>query len=629
LRLPLAEFLFPPDPGTLRLLGALRATLAGTLTFFVMVLLGNVAPLPVTDRILGFGIALYIAASVRDATPRERLITIALAPFFAFAATAAATLLSDRPVGAATLLPVIMFAVAYAVQRGARRASLGTVALIAYFIGLVAHEPAATLPLRALVLLLAAGSAALIRCMLLPDRPQTELNRLRRAIHGEVLRLLDRIAAAVAAGRWTKRERWGVRREIARLDDMVMLAQARVGMPAFGHDSEWLHLLTLEIGIERVVRVAANDLGTSAERGPLLAMLAALRQGAPLPAPPSHSRLAGALALLGRVVREAAHAGNAPIASAPTAASTPDLRPAAQTAIATALAIVVGDLVSPARWYWAAFTAFAMFQGTRSRGDSLLRGVQSLLGTLAGVIAGMLLATLLSGHELLTVAAIVVAVFFAFQANVAAYGAMVFWITVILGLMFGMLGFFPPDLLLLRLKETAAGAACGAAVASLVLARGERAAIEEALAAVLRALGQSVDGAVRGLLDDHPPADLASRILAAEQRGREMMAIAQSWGAGLAPGRNAPLHRRVLVLEGCELWARELGQMALQGARVQDPPMVLLAREAAESIGAAIERLAKGELPISVTSPSPSEDLPIAVRLLLRIQFALVHMSSP
>ena len=39
-------------------------------------------------------------------------------------------------------------------------------------------------------------------------------------------------------------------------------------------------------------------------------------------------------------------------------------------------------------------------------------------------------------------AAIVAAVFLAFQANVAAYGTMVFWITVILGLMFGMLGFF-------------------------------------------------------------------------------------------------------------------------------------------------------------------------------------------
>jgi len=313
---------------------------------------------------------------------------------------------------------------------------------------------------------------------------------------------------------------------------------------------------------------------------------------------------------------------------APAAASTLDLRPAAQTAIATALAIVVGDLVSPARWYWAAFTAFAMFQGTRSRGESLLRGVQLFMGTLAGVVAGMLLATLLSGHEVPTMAAIVVAVFLAFQANLAAYGAMVFWITVILGLIFGMLGFFPPDLLLLRLKETAAGAACGAAVASLVLVRSERAAIEEAQAAFFRALGRVVDGAVHGLLDGDPPADLAGRIVAAEQRFRDLGAITRPQGMGLAPGRDAPLYRRLLVLQGCELWSRQLGQIALQRTRIEDPPMVQLARETAERIGTAVERLATGQQPAPAPSPTPSEVLPLAVRLLLRIEFALVHKSS-
>ena len=57
------DLVFPPDPGGLRLLAALRATLAGVLTFFLVMLLGAVVAVPVTDRIMGFAIALFIAAT--------------------------------------------------------------------------------------------------------------------------------------------------------------------------------------------------------------------------------------------------------------------------------------------------------------------------------------------------------------------------------------------------------------------------------------------------------------------------------------------------------------------------------------------------------------------------------------
>ena len=219
------------------------------------------------------------------------------------------------------------------------------------------------------------------------------------------------------------------------------------------------------------------------------------------------------MALLGHAMREAPTERPASAAAPPPPSGGPGLRSAVQTAIATALSIAAGDLVSPNRWYWAAFAAFVMFQGTRSRGESIIKGTQFVIGTLAGVVFGVLLGTLLFGHEILTMAAIVVAVFLAFQANVAAYGAMVFWITVILGLLFGMLGFFPPELLLLRLKESAVGAACGALVESLVLVRRERTAVEDATRAFLRALRESVDHAVRALLDGAPAPELAACVV--------------------------------------------------------------------------------------------------------------------
>ena len=159
----LIDLLFPPDPGALRLLAAFRATLAAVLTFFLVVLLSTVAAVPVSDRILGFAIALFITANVRDATPRARLTTIAIAPFVAFAATALAAWLLDQKFVAAAVVPPMMFTIAYGAARSPRYASLGIVGLIAYFVSLVTQQPPDTLPLRFVVLVLAAGDAALIR----------------------------------------------------------------------------------------------------------------------------------------------------------------------------------------------------------------------------------------------------------------------------------------------------------------------------------------------------------------------------------------------------------------------------------------------------------------------------------
>ncbi len=420
-----------------------------------------------------------------------------------------------------------------------------------------------------------------------------------------------------------------------------MLAQARVAaldaeLP--GRGNSWIHLLAIELGIERVARVALLDLGTPADRGPLLTALTELRRGGEPPPLQSTARLAGALSMLAHVMHETPGEGPAPAAAPPPASAPQGLRSAVQTAVAAALAIATGNLVSPSRWYWAAFAAFAMFQGTRSQGELIVKGARFVIGTLAGVVFGMLVATLLSGHEILTMTAIVAAVFLAFQANVAAYGTMVFWLTVILGLLFGMLGFFAPELLLLRLEETAVGAACGGAVASLVLLRQKRAPVEDAIRAFIRALGQSVDSAARALLDGTPPPDLAARILAAEQRFRDLSAIGQAERLGLAATRNPSLHRRLLVLEGCELWARELGQIGLQSVRLQDPGLVRLVRETVARIDDALRQLndrstaqsgqrfaddAHAGAPVA----APGDEPPRAVRLLLRIEAALVHFA--
>lgn len=635
------RLLFPPDPGALRLLAAFRATLAGTLSFFLVMLLGTWLNLGVAERILGFVVALFVAANVRDGTPRQRLTAIAVAPFVAFASTALAAALLDQPFAAAAVVPLIMFAIAYASTRGSRYGALGVVSMIAYFISLVTREPLDTLAERLLVLLLAAASAALVLFVLLPVKPQAELERLRQAIHTDIVRVLEHIKTAVAAGIWTGPQRTALHDDVRCLSDAIMLAQARIAALAAllpGQGNRWLHLLAIELAAERTVRVALADLGPSADRPQLLATLTALQQGTELPARRSGSALAAVLALLAHVMRQVPSAAPLP-ATAPPPAIVVGLRPAFQTAIAAGLAIAGGQLVSPNRWYWAAFAAFVMFQGTRSRGETVAKGVQFIIGTFAGVLAGMLAATLLSGHELLTMAGILIAVFLAFQANVAAYGVMVFWITIILGLLFGMLGYFPPDLLLLRLQEAAVGAASGTLVASLVLVRRDHTATREATAAFLWALGETVRAAVPTLTGDTPPPDLSARVLAGEQRFRELSDIARSEQSSLLGSRNEALRRRMLLLEACEQWSRELGQLGLQAVRVEEPEMAQSMRDTAAHIetelaaltGGAGDAAAAGSVKEDVDDASQAlEDDAAhhAVRLLLRIDSALTHLAA-
>ncbi|MBN8930260.1 MAG: hypothetical protein BGO51_02825 [Rhodospirillales bacterium 69-11] len=647
----LRTLFFPPDPGGLRLLAALRATLAGLLAFGLVLLLGTLIPLPITDRILAFAIALFIGVTVRDPTPQGRLLTFAFGPLVAFASTAAATLTSPIPLLAAAIVPALMFGAAWGNARTPRWGALGMVALVAYLLAMVAHQPPSTLPARFLVLVIAGASVALVRGVLLPERPAQELARLRATIGRQLDRVLADIAAAVTGGGWTEARRRSLAADTFRFGDTTMLAQVRVAALSSEIRAEgniWMHLLTIALATERVARAAVQDpalqgAGPSAERDALAAAIAALRARRPLPALPE-TPLATTLVLLDHLLHDPPQPGGAPPA-APLPPAPASLRPAIQTAIAGGLASIGGELVSPNRWYWAAFAAFVMFQGTRSRAESVAKGVQFILGTAAGVIGGTLLAALVTDHQWLSLGLIVGAVFLAFQANVASYTVMVFWITVIIGLLFGMLGFFAPTLLLLRLQEAVVGAICGAAVACLVLARPEGAVARQAAIEALRALGASLDASVAALRGGTPDPHLSALVLTAEQRMRDLHSVTQTtwFGRGVQP---EPVRRMALLLEACEQWARELGRIALDAGALHassDPG----AEDSRAAIAATHARIAAllpraiahvaADAPFAPAAEEPvialgraRDDTPLqrADRLLLRIEAALLNLTT-
>ena len=175
-------------------------------------------------------------------------------------------------------------------------------------------------------------------------------------------------------------------------------------------------------------------------------------------------------------------------------------RQAVQVGVATSLAIVGGELISPSRWYWAVIAAFVVFAGTSSRGDVLTRGRDRVIGTVGGVVAGMALAFVVDGAVVPTLVLLLVCLFLAIYTVRISPGLLAFWITALLALLYGLIGQFSVETLVLRIEETAIGAALGILAGFLILPTGTREAFGTALDEVVDATYAVLDAAVERIL---------------------------------------------------------------------------------------------------------------------------------
>lgn len=119
--------------------------------------------------------------------------------------------------------------------------------------------------------------------------------------------------------------------------------------------------------------------------------------------------------------------------------------------LAGGIAVAVGQALSEDRWYWAVGTAWWIFVNTASRGETLVRGFRRVLGTVTGIVAGLAVALPLHGAPAPTAALVAVCVFGIFYTAPVSYSWMMFFVTVMAGLLYGLLGILHPGLLGLRL----------------------------------------------------------------------------------------------------------------------------------------------------------------------------------
>ncbi|MCD2186414.1 FUSC family protein [Actinomycetospora soli] len=156
-------------------------------------------------------------------------------------------------------------------------------------------------------------------------------------------------------------------------------------------------------------------------------------------------------------------------------------RQSIQVGVGTTIAIGLGELLAPSRWYWAVIASFVVFANTSSRGDLLSRGWGRVVGTVGGVAAGMALAALTAGNQVLSLLLLFVCAFLALYLVRVSPGMLAFWITAVLALVYGLIGQFSVETLVLRIEETLVGVLASVVAAFLVLPKGTREAFGEAV----------------------------------------------------------------------------------------------------------------------------------------------------
>ncbi len=241
----------------------------------------------------------------------------------------------------------------------------------------------------------------------------------------------------------------------------------------------------------------------------------------------------------------------------------PTTRTAVQVSVGSALAIAGGELLSSQRWYWAVLTCWVVFLNTSSTGEILVKGYRRLLGTVVGVVAGVGLAGLVGTHTWTAFALVLLFIFAMFFTAPLSYALMSFFVTAMLGLLYTLLHTYSTQVLVLRIEETALGAACGVIAAALVLPVNTDRRTDELLATVLTRLGD-VTGAAVEQLSGGPAIDLLDKARDLDTALEDLRASTQPLTHPITPlrARRQTARYVVALLETCAYHARSLAATA-------------------------------------------------------------------
>ncbi|MEJ5943900.1 FUSC family protein [Pseudokineococcus basanitobsidens] len=647
------------DPGLVRLRTAATTLLALATSLGVLTAVMRVWGQPVTSALLGVVVAMISSVAVRGEDPRARGVTVALMVPVAGASVSLAAVLSSRMLlGDGAFVLVIVGAVLLR-RLGPRGAPVGFVAFIGYFFALFLGATPGQLPPLLVSVVVGAGVSWTVRTLLRPRHPYRDLRRVLAALGLRAGAVFDVLATAARSGSLAAAD-------VRRLDDRLrataeaaLMVEQRLEeadgrlVPSLDNDAMDVRVVDLQLAVERVAALTTQLLDGRDLPGDHRARLAeALETRHRAMHPRLHAPLVpartgggeapdddpGTADLRRRLVRavdrfdeawtRVRHPGAQDADDAlperggeddePDRSPGPDdpddpderrrarretAREALQVGVAAVGAIVVGELLSPARWFWAVIATFVVFIGTSTREETLRKGWQRVVGTLAGVVAGVLVGALVGGDVAVSLVLVGLCLFGAVFMMPVSQGVTVFFFTTLLALLYGLLGTLTVDLLVLRLEETAAGAAVGVAVAFLVLPARSRTRTDEQGQEALHDLAELLRAAGAGLAGDRAAAGGAARVLDMSRSLRDAVVELRTTARPVTGGllgrtRRSGALRTVRVLGVCEHHARALTRVVdrLAGgpSRAAHPGLGDAAREVAATADAVAAAAAGG-----------------------------------
>ncbi|MET0443152.1 MAG: FUSC family protein [Pseudorhodoplanes sp.] len=422
----------PLDPGLLQFTAAVRTSVATVISALIIVPLLHRLGQPVIEASPAVMFVMLCMLFTRDLTLPRRMGTVTLAFLAGAGGFAAAAALARWPVldiggflallGVATLFQT----------RGPRVVAIGLSVLIGYYLGVFLHPPLAS-QLTILVLMVPALLVCLAMLRLLPDSPENVVHLMLASIAAQA----DRV---VREARHPQQDPRRLERHLLKLNRAVIAAQAQLTLSDLpGYAATVNALINLEIAVTHAVLhvEAAETEGVTAEWRTAL------------------TGLMRAAAEMGRRPNAAAVAAAAPAVPTPPLAWRSTLRAICAAVIATCFAYPL----SPEHWYWAIISVFVISLGTSSAGDTVQKGTLRVAGTAGGALAGMIVAALVPAHPAAVVVGMIVCLFGWSYFVLYNYAFGIFFLTLLIGLVYGVLGDNLPAIVGLRLAETAIGAA--------------------------------------------------------------------------------------------------------------------------------------------------------------------------
>lgn len=659
------DWLLANDPALSRLRMGTRVTLSILLSFTILLLIHMlIVPLPTASYGLGIVLSIEGGVAVRDKGSARQLITRLLGCLASLVVVGIAAALESQRVLSDFIFLVVIFLASSARVYGPRGFAIGMFAFTSYFLGSYFHPTIGELPVVLIGPVVSALVSHWVRAVLLPDNWRRDLLRSLESVRGRINQILFKFAALAADGKVDEADRQELRQLEDRLKEVVLMAESFIPRPPGGvFDGASAPAAELAIRLFDAHLATESAIVLSYQSAPSFVLVHAVIEDdkavlsaqekavADMEGQPQ-GETARALLWLGAARRQLvetidtgrrtdfAEIASVEEVSTPTAIDfslkNPVMRSALQITLAAAIAMTLGLALSRERWFWAVLASFLVFSNTNSRGDTAIKALQRSIGTLFGIAFGLVLASLLSHQMGIAIAVSIVCVFLAFYFLQISYATMTFFISIVLCLIYGMMGVLTFDLLKLRLEETLIGAIAGTLVAFLVLPARTRGALDTALAkwfetlkellsAVLDkksqpeliVISQKVDACYRDITLAARPLGSTWSIVTRPGQIRQTLAIFLSvtyWSRILARNHTADavdddLKRRItadigmldtVAPRGSECFLITRKQMRPTGRHL--PLWREGARLAVEMIGSTLERL----------YPTETQDLPFA-----------------